>query len=430
MVPTRSRQSANAVTASFTTPPHPTRRSRNQETPGSAASVVSAASNSTTTSARSRNPLPNHLLSQLAEHIEAYGGIEKHSGSGRKQVCKRLLDHLISIDPLSRSLYKEANDPIRKRITQKVYTWQRLHQQGTYKEKVLRLYNITPASQRDSLLQIPIGTLEVPVRESTPAPTQPPVEEIYDRIPSSVSFFSGAADQSLLEEEEEQEQQQQQQQQKQEERFPNRMTNEINLHLKEPWKNPSDVFVLTGERSKKNDEEIATRVDIYFDIDDIRDYQNGSYTLEWAADGAKLIFSKPAIPMFKIKKETTLHQLEKDDEKEAKIIEQHKVVCTTMNKNPMKNKREQTYVFPSGIRVSNEAFNSSASGKKFEGKLGRSAVKSKDKNDKDVQQLFHHVRYSMVVKGTTELTHTVNKKKEEEELSKLMAGTQITYESD
>jgi hypothetical protein len=37
----------------------------------------------------------------------------------------------------------------------------------------------------------------------------------------------------------------------------------------------------------------------------------------------------------------------------------------------------------------------------------------------------------MVVKGTTELTENVNKqKKEEEELTKMMQGTKINYESD
>jgi hypothetical protein len=111
---------------------------------------------------------------------------------------------------------------------------------------------------------------------------------------------------------------------------------------------------------------------LYIDIDDVRDYQEGSYTLEWLADGSKLLFSKPAVPMFKWKKVSTIHQLEKPDEQDAKIMEQHKVVLTKLGTAPALNKLQTTYVFPNGVRVSNEAYNGTitGSGTKFEGHLG------------------------------------------------------------
>jgi hypothetical protein len=427
MVQTRNNQrgSNNVVanTATFTTPPS-RRRHLNNRTPGSAVSVASAASDSsvsTTTSQRSRNPLPNHLLKQLCEDIEAYGGIQSHIGHSNS--CYHLLNHLVSQDPVALSLYKDSRDPIRRKISHKVYLWQEKYKAGTYEREVLQAFQVTPASQRGSILQVP------PVNNNI-APDRRVLEDLRpnpnqeNRIPSSVSFVSNNL--SEVREEEEGEEQV--------ERFNMDVSsNSIKLYLEETWKNPPDILVLIGKRSKKNNEEMATRIDLYVDIDDLRDYQAGMYSLEWISDGSKLLRTKPSIPMYKWKKVSTLHQEEDATLAETKILEQHKVLSTKLSIEPNLNKCQTTLVLPDGIRVSNEAFNGTVtgSGTKFEGTLGRSAIKSKDNKGNDVYQTFYHVRYSMVVKGTTELTENVNKqKKEEEELAKMMQGTKINYESD
>jgi hypothetical protein len=261
MVETRNSR-RNVAAATFTTPPRHNRR-QTQQTPSSAVSVASVASEtsrSTTTSARSRNPLPNHLQSQLAEDIEAYGGIQTHIGKSNS--CYHLLNHLIHQDPVALALYKDNRHPIRRKISQKVYRWQKKYEEGTYEEEVLKPFNVKPASQRDSILQITSvdRTLSQDLQGDETASTQ-------GEIPSSVSFISSNPQEEeqhpvpfentnvssfVIDEEEE------------EEYFltmsdSNTSNNRLTLlHLKQPWRNPNDIFVLTGERSKKNDEQMAT----------------------------------------------------------------------------------------------------------------------------------------------------------------------------
>jgi hypothetical protein len=119
------------TTGGFTTPP-PSHRRNNQQPPRSTSSVASVAfdsSRSTTASARSQNPLPNHLVSQLCEDIKALGGIETHICSSK--VLYHLLNHLVKIDPVALSLYKEPNHPVRRKIQQKVYHLQGYDKAGT-----------------------------------------------------------------------------------------------------------------------------------------------------------------------------------------------------------------------------------------------------------------------------------------------------------
>jgi hypothetical protein len=420
MVQTRKNKN-DVATAPFTTPPRRNRPSTLQ-TPGSAASVLSETSVSTTTSAR-RTKLPVHLLSQLAEHIEAYGGIETHTG--KANTVARLLNHLGDIDPVNRSLYKGIGDPLRKRISQKVWRWQKASTEGRYETEVLQAYNVKPARERATILQIPL--------EPTPSkPLPPPVveealpvqvqEETTLDIPDSVSFFTNVSE-LIVEEDFEQEEE------NEEEPF-TMSTNDLTLSTTQPWTNKYGLFVLMGTRSKKNDEELCTRLDITVDIIDLRDYQNGKYKMSYVGNGDKIVLEKPAVPLYQHKTYTTLHQSTPADKIETKIIEQHQVVCTTLNNNDELNQVRLTFKLPDGIQVSNEAFNPSGSGNAFIGTLGRSAVKSKDKNGNEFTQSFYHVKYSMVVKGTTERMDTVKKNKEEDELANLITGTLNIEEDD
>jgi hypothetical protein len=418
MVHTRNNSRGNNVaTAAFTTPPQ-TRRRRLQQTPGSAASVASIASDSsrsTTASARSRNPLPNHLLKQLCEDIEAYGGIQPHIGKTKS--IYNLLNHLVEQDPVALSLYKDCRDPIRRKIQQKVYRWQEYYKAGTYEEKVLKVFNVTPARERDIILQV--TTTNPPVTPSSGIP-----EDLLDHdVPSIVTFNN-------IEEVVEEAKEEVEEEEVDDINMANITVTNIEpiLHLKHPWKNPNDILVLTGERSKKNKEEVCTRVDIYIDVPDVRDYQSGSYSLEYLGDGEKLCWEKPVLPMYKRKKADTIKNTEGNDHEE-KIYEQHKVVCASLRQNPTWNQQKIVFRLPDGIRVSNETYNEDENGKKFAGKLRVCGVKSKDKSGVAIEQKFFYVKYSMVVKGTTEAIDSIKKNKEEEELSALLQGS-LTVESD
>jgi hypothetical protein len=58
----------------------------------------------------------------------------------------------------------------------------------------------------------------------------------------------------------------------------------------------------------------------------------------------QLLFSKPAVPMLKWKKVSTIHQLEKPNKQDPKMMEQHKVVLTKRG-----TELQTTYVFPDGV---------------------------------------------------------------------------------
>jgi hypothetical protein len=136
--------------------------------------------------------------------------------------------------------------------------------------------------------------------------------------------------------------------------------------------------------------------------------------------------------MYKRKKASTLHQSEKEDDQEPKIMEQHKVVCGTLNTNKDLNKTTIVFNLPDGIRVSNEAWNGSGSGSGnyFVGKLGISAVKSKNKDGNEITQSFYHIKYSLLVKGSEEAIDSANVNKESEELANLLKGTMNIEEDD
>lgn len=147
------------------------------------ADVVSVASTtSSSTARRHRESLPVHLLAQLCEDIETYGGIQKFSGSLHN--LKFLLNHLAETQEDRRELYKEQRDPIRRRIQLKVYQWQKLEKQQ-YKQKVLDNFDVVAAENRDCVLQIPkeedinseINNLEISFSKSTINAT-PPAKQI------------------------------------------------------------------------------------------------------------------------------------------------------------------------------------------------------------------------------------------------------------
>jgi hypothetical protein len=124
-----------AAIASFTSP------SRLQSVPCSDSKSVCSAASSSTTSSRARGELPQHITKQLAEDIEADGGIATFITRSHK-----LLSNLLDKRP---DLYGKRGDEIRKRIQKKVYYWQKYHKAGTYAENILSKFQIQSAAVRN-----------------------------------------------------------------------------------------------------------------------------------------------------------------------------------------------------------------------------------------------------------------------------------------
>jgi hypothetical protein len=97
--------------------------------------------------------LPQHTQKTLCEDIEAHGGIELLIGT--EKALFHLLNHLVKTEPLKKALYKEAGDPIRRKIQTKVYTWQKHWKDGSYEHKILNKFGIVAASDRKKILQYP-----------------------------------------------------------------------------------------------------------------------------------------------------------------------------------------------------------------------------------------------------------------------------------
>jgi hypothetical protein len=92
---------------------------------------VSMASAASATSVNPGLDLP--LQKQLAEDIEANGGLEKfisQKGSGYNSVLASFLD-------TKPEVYRPRGDPIRHQIQNRVYKWKNLFKNGKYVEKVL-----------------------------------------------------------------------------------------------------------------------------------------------------------------------------------------------------------------------------------------------------------------------------------------------------
>jgi cytoskeletal protein RodZ len=79
----------------------------------------------------------------LAEDIEANGGICKFKGKGNSLAT--LLDKR---KDQADNLYGPRGSILRKRLQQKVYTWQLLYEQGLYLEKVLNVLGVVSFNNR------------------------------------------------------------------------------------------------------------------------------------------------------------------------------------------------------------------------------------------------------------------------------------------
>ena len=134
-----------------------TRRQSKRKTIGVAATTLplsetvdsnSSLSIASTTSGASggRIPLAIHVQAQLCEDIEANGGIASFIGFSQK--LYHLLNKLVEVDTLRKSLYKEPGHPIRRRIQQKVYRWQLFWKDELYEKNVLCKFGVVSASQR------------------------------------------------------------------------------------------------------------------------------------------------------------------------------------------------------------------------------------------------------------------------------------------
>jgi hypothetical protein len=83
--------------------------------------------------------IAEHLWKQLAEDIEAEGGIAEFSGSTQK------LAILLNRRP---GLYGKRGSTLREPIRKKVYRWQGFHREGTYAQKVLSKYQVKSSYHR------------------------------------------------------------------------------------------------------------------------------------------------------------------------------------------------------------------------------------------------------------------------------------------
>ena len=86
-----------------------------------------------------RKEFTEHLWRQLAEDIEAEGGIAAFVGSSQK------LAFLLNQRP---DLYGNRGDEIREPIRKKVYRWQQFNKENTYANKVLSKYQVKSAFHR------------------------------------------------------------------------------------------------------------------------------------------------------------------------------------------------------------------------------------------------------------------------------------------
>jgi hypothetical protein len=396
------------ITAPFNTPP---RVSNSNRVPGSAQSILS---NTSDTSTQSRaNSLPNHLLSFLAEDIEAYGGIALHCG--KQHSVSKLLNYRVKQDPVAKSYYREKTDKDhRRRIQTQVYRWTKKYNNGSYKESVLDKFDppVTQSSERQTILQIQeLPTSPEPAFISSSDQQDLEIQELTSvGIPATITF----QEEEVLEEEI-----------IQEDVSIKTMTSVLNttytLNIREPWKNPEHILVLLGERSKKNDKELISRLNIYVPVLDIRDYNEGLYSASISADGSCINISKPALAMYQRKKASTIYNTHAGDDKEDKIFEQHEVVCATLAANKNHNSRHIVFQLPSNTKVTNECFNGTSNSLDLSQNIFTVKVKCTFKGTEVVQQFFF-LRYSMGLRGTTEAKNISTDSTEEEELAKLLGG--------
>jgi hypothetical protein len=129
-----------------------------------------------------RSKLPWHLKAQLAEDIEAFGGIQKLDNGKNKTLSTEILDK-------RPDLYKLYSDPIRLPITKLVYTWIEKSRKGKYIDGVLAKFDVTPYHLREQSSQ----TLQTLPTLPTP-PTSPQSSSAATRVispsPQSVIKFS------------------------------------------------------------------------------------------------------------------------------------------------------------------------------------------------------------------------------------------------
>lgn len=104
-------------------------RKKKSSTPTSAESVGSVS-----TGGRKRNPLKINIQVQLAEDIEAAGGIDAFQKETQGQALRKLCDK-------RKKTCGDAGDPLRKRIANKVTKWKELSK-ADYLEKALLRFNV------------------------------------------------------------------------------------------------------------------------------------------------------------------------------------------------------------------------------------------------------------------------------------------------
>ena len=117
-----------------------------------------------------RNPLPEYLLKQLLEDVEAYGGRANFAGSEHK--LKALLNHLCDHDEIKRALYKDQKDPIRRKIQLKVLGWQKLS--ATDYLDLLAQHSVTECKFRRTVQQVPPTPTRSGRRSSNASVQSPP----------------------------------------------------------------------------------------------------------------------------------------------------------------------------------------------------------------------------------------------------------------
>lgn len=115
-----------------------------QTTAEDTASVVSNRS-TTSSTPRKADEAEQHLWKQVAKDIEEAGGIALFVGKDTYSLA-RLLNS--KNNPLYNGQGVEDRKKLRRRIQSYVYRWQKWHKEGKYEDKVLLVYGVKSALQR------------------------------------------------------------------------------------------------------------------------------------------------------------------------------------------------------------------------------------------------------------------------------------------
>ncbi len=218
-------------------------------------------------------------------------------------------------------------------------------------------------------------------------------------------------------------------------------SHEYVLDIYRPWRNPENILVLIGERSKVDAENAATRINLYVPILDLVDFYQGRFKAYISPDDYGIIcLIKPSLPGYMVRRADTIQRSETQAHHEQKIVEQHKVVAASCKKkgNESQLQYRLDLNLPNGMTASNVAYNAKVSGLELNFRLRRVGVEQKvmvpnqnrpDELKEVVVQQAHHFGVIAVVVDNTQVAMEDNKTTTEEAdaLASILGG-KLTFD--